>query len=167
MKQTPSIGKQIKVARQHRKMSQLELARKCGLNVRSIQRIENDEVNPRFYTLRILEEVLDISLTEHTIDKKEQQQLLEFRKEFLKRKQIRTALFIVALFVLISALFLIFSGIPKLTWAPYIYILMFAILIGIGLSWRCPGCNAILGDLFNTRYCSKCGLDFYDEKHST
>jgi len=26
----------------------------------------------------------------------------------------------------------------------------------------CPGCNALLDELFSVRFCSKCGLKFYD-----
>ncbi|MFC2090933.1 hypothetical protein ACFLT1_09185, partial [Bacteroidota bacterium] len=82
---------------------------------------------------------------------------------FEKRKQIRIFTFIVVVLLLASTVLLIISGIPKRFWAPFIYLFFFADFIVIGLTWRCPGCNSLLGDVFNLRYCSKCGLKFYDE----
>ena len=85
-----TIGDQIRDSRKSQTLSQSELAFKCTLDVRTIQRIESGEV-------------------------------------------------------------------------PYVYVVMFAVLIGITFVWRCPGCNAILGDVTNTRYCSKCGLHLRKE----
>ena len=164
MKHQFSIGEQIKQARQLKKLSQDEFARKCNLNIRTIQRIENNEVSPRLYTLRIIGEVLDIELLQNNEADIEREQLLKYRTVFERRKQIRLFTFFVAIFLLAAAFFLIISGIPKSIWAPFIYFFFFADLIVIGLTWRCPGCNSLLGDVFNIRYCSKCGLKFYDEQ---
>ena len=163
MAQQLSIGEQIKIARQQKKLSQTEFANKCNLNIRTIQRIENNEVTPRLYTLRIIGEVLDIRLYRDEDIIVENEQLLKFRNVFKKRKQIRMFTFFFAIFLLTAALFLLLTGIPKLIWAPFIYLFFFADFIVIGLSWRCPGCNSLLGDVFNVKYCSKCGLKFYDE----
>ena len=57
-----SLGKQIKAARQRKELSQNELAELCNLNIRTIQRIENDEVTPRTYTLKIIGDVLGVTL---------------------------------------------------------------------------------------------------------
>ncbi len=163
MEQQLSLGKQIKVARQGQKLSQVEFAIKCNLNIRTIQRIENDEVTPRLYTLRIISEVLGVTLLRKDIVEAESEQLIKLRKVFEKRKEIRFLTFFVIIFLMVAALLLIISGIPKHIWAPFIYLFFFIDLIVIGLTWRCPGCNSLLGDVFNLRYCSKCGLKFYDE----
>ena len=163
MEQQFSLGKQIKVARQEQMLSQVELANKCNLNIRTIQRIENDEVIPRSYTLKIISEVLDVSLKRNDNYEDDSDRLKKLRDVFERRKQIRIFTFIIVVILLVSTLLLIFSGIPKRYWAPFIYLFFFADFIAIGLTWRCPGCNSLLGDVFNLRYCSKCGLKFYDE----
>ena len=43
-------------------MTQEELALKTNINIRTIQRIENDEVTARAYSLRVIAEVLDVDL---------------------------------------------------------------------------------------------------------
>ncbi|WP_299111037.1 helix-turn-helix domain-containing protein [uncultured Winogradskyella sp.] len=48
--------------RDERKMSQEELSEASGISIRTIQRIEKNEVNPRPYTARKLIEALNISL---------------------------------------------------------------------------------------------------------
>ena len=158
-----SIGEQIKTTRQEKKLSQLELAQKCNLNIRTIQRIENDQVDPRLYTLRVIGDALNISLTTKEETASEIKQLEHLRRIFERRRKIRIITFIVAIFLLAFAFILIFSGIPKFKWAPFIYIFFFIDLIVIGLTWRCPGCNKLLGDVFNVRYCSNCGLKFTDQ----
>jgi transcriptional regulator with XRE-family HTH domain len=169
MEQQLSIGKQIKVARQEQRLSQVEFANKCRLNIRTIQRIENDEVTPRLYTLRILSEVLGVRLKENDNgdgdgdSDGDSDQMKKIMLVFEKRKRIRFFTFGVIVVLLASTLLLLFSGIPKRIWAPFIYLFFFADLILIGLTWRCPGCNSLLGDVFNIRYCSKCGLKFYDD----
>ena len=163
MVQQLSIGEQIKIARQQKKLSQVECASKCNLNIRTIQRIENNEVSPRLYTLRIIGEVLDIKLLRKDDIVVESVQLLKFRNVFEKRKQIRMLTFFFAIFLLVATLFLLLTGIHKHIWAPFIYLFFFADFIVIGLTWRCPGCNSLLGDVFNVKYCSKCGLKFHDD----
>lgn len=89
------------------------------------------------------------------------------RKKFFKRRKIRIWIMAIALFLMIMVTMLAFPswelfGMPKLIWAPFFYLAMFSLLIGIGIFWRCPACNGLLGDVFNTKYCSKCGHEFYD-----
>ena len=50
----------IKVRRLEKGYSQQELADLAKINIRSVQRIENAEVLPRMYTLKILAGILDI-----------------------------------------------------------------------------------------------------------
>ncbi len=163
MEQRLSIGKQIMLARQQMKLTQTELANKCNLNVRTIQRIENEEVNPRLYTLRIISEAIGIMLMDENDIENERNQLKVLRDMFVRKRQIRIFTFAFAIFLLAAAFLLLLTGIPKLKWAPFFYIFFFLDLIVIGITWRCPGCNGLLGDTYNVRYCSKCGLKFYDE----
>ena len=54
------IGQLIKELRQKKGLTQDELATKTDISVRTIQRIENDEVDPRAYTLQSLAVVLEV-----------------------------------------------------------------------------------------------------------
>jgi transcriptional regulator with XRE-family HTH domain len=53
MKQ-PDLGKKIAELRQAKGLTQNELAEKCNLSSRTIQRIETAEVTPRSYTVKII-----------------------------------------------------------------------------------------------------------------
>lgn len=57
MKQ-PALGKRIFELRKEKGLTQEELVAQCNINVRTIQRIEAGEVNPRSYTVKIILEVL-------------------------------------------------------------------------------------------------------------
>lgn len=57
MKQ-PALGKRITELRKQKGLTQEELVAQCNINVRTIQRIEAGEVNPRSYTIKIILEVL-------------------------------------------------------------------------------------------------------------
>lgn len=54
-----NFGKIIFDLRQKKGLTQVELAEKCKLSLRTIQRIESDEVNPRSHTLKTILTVLD------------------------------------------------------------------------------------------------------------
>ncbi len=160
------IGQKIKEARLSKNITQAELADKCRLDIRTIQRIEKGEVSPRSYTLRLINEVLDTEFVNES-NGLEQEEIERLRRIFLKRKNIRKVTLISAIIFLVIAGAVIIPvtraySIPKMTWAPFVYIIMFAHIIGIAINWRCPGCGGLLGDVFNTRFCSKCGLKFYD-----
>ena len=57
MKQ-PELGQLISEGRKQKGFTQMDLAGECNVDIRTIQRIEAGEVTPRFYTLRIINEVL-------------------------------------------------------------------------------------------------------------
>ncbi len=59
------LGKKIAEIRNIKGLSQEELAKKAGINVRSLQRIEAGHVQPRAYTLRVISEVLDFDLNDY------------------------------------------------------------------------------------------------------
>jgi len=55
-----SIGEFIKEQRIQKGLTQEELAEKINITVRTIQRIEKGEVNPRLFTLQVISDVLEI-----------------------------------------------------------------------------------------------------------
>lgn len=59
-----TIGELIKDLRHKKGMTQEELAEKTDISVRTIQRIENGEVDPRSYTLQKIASALDIDYKE-------------------------------------------------------------------------------------------------------
>jgi transcriptional regulator with XRE-family HTH domain len=59
MKQ-PELGKRISELRKGKGLTQEELVEQCNINVRTIQRIEAGEVNPRSYTVKLILEVLGV-----------------------------------------------------------------------------------------------------------
>ena len=58
MKQ-PQLGKKILELRLDKGLTQTELAEKCNISLRTIQRIESTEVTPRSYTLKLIFKALD------------------------------------------------------------------------------------------------------------
>jgi transcriptional regulator with XRE-family HTH domain len=60
------FGERVKALRTGQNYSQKELSEKTGLTLRTIQRIENNEVKPSLYSLKVLGEALesDFSSTE-------------------------------------------------------------------------------------------------------
>lgn len=95
-------------------------------------------------------------------------EIKKIRDEFEKRRNRRVGLFV---FALVFLLFVGFVTLPlmdhlnisRIVWAPFVYLIMFGVLIAIGFVWRCPVCNRLLGDVFTTKYCSKCGFKFSDD----
>jgi transcriptional regulator with XRE-family HTH domain len=164
------IGKLVLEKRRELGLTQEELAQRCGLDTRTVQRIEKGEVKPYFSTLKTLSAILDCDLISEVNAKPwtfSQEETEQYRNQFRRRRGIRIAIMVIALILLlgVATLFPGFRlfGLSKLQWAPYFYLIMFGLLIGIGLVWRCPACGASLGSPFNTRYCSRCGFDFKKE----
>ena len=58
------FGERLKELRTRLNYSQKEISEKTGLTLRTIQRIENNEVKPSLYSLRVLGEALQTDLTE-------------------------------------------------------------------------------------------------------
>ncbi|MGY6559034.1 MAG: helix-turn-helix domain-containing protein [Nitritalea sp.] len=63
-----NLGTQIKQARTAQNLTQSQLSEKTGVSLRTIQRIEKNEVQPSSYSRQQLEKVLSIDLkkVEHT-----------------------------------------------------------------------------------------------------
>ena len=58
------LGDRIKELRVGSNFSQKELSEQSGLTLRTIQRIENNDVKPSLYSLKVIGEVLKTDLTE-------------------------------------------------------------------------------------------------------
>lgn len=58
------FGQQLKEIRIQQKYSQADLSDKTGLTVRTIQRIENNEVKPSIHSLRVLSEALGTDISQ-------------------------------------------------------------------------------------------------------
>lgn len=58
------FGARVKELRTGISLSQKELSEKTGLTLRTIQRIENNEVKPSLYSLKVISEALSADLTE-------------------------------------------------------------------------------------------------------
>ena len=69
------LGDKIKAARSQKGITQKELAEKTGLTERTIQRIENHEVEPSVYSLNKISEILsfDFKTEKHRIMKRRNQ----------------------------------------------------------------------------------------------
>jgi transcriptional regulator with XRE-family HTH domain len=59
-----NIGVVIKEVRKQKGLTQLDLSEHANLSVRTIQRIENNEVEPTLYSLKNIGEILEIDLQE-------------------------------------------------------------------------------------------------------
>lgn len=62
-----TFGEKVKNARILRGLTQDELATKCKLGLRTIQRIEGNEVKSRFYTVKIICDELNIEMSQYNI----------------------------------------------------------------------------------------------------
>jgi transcriptional regulator with XRE-family HTH domain len=94
-----AIGSEIKKLRNEKGLTQEELAFKCGVSTRTIQRIESGEVDARNYTLHQIAEALEVPLNHFTIETPERElQILE--KESSDRKWL-TLLHLSGLFTLL------------------------------------------------------------------
>ena len=60
------IGRNLKWLREDRLLTQAELAERAGIALSSLVRIENDQVDPRFSSIRKLARALDVPPRELT-----------------------------------------------------------------------------------------------------
>ncbi len=73
------IGKRVKEIRLQQGLTQTELSEKCGMTVRTIQRIENHEVSPSLHSLKMLSDALQIPLSEFQDVKTQKPYHFEFK----------------------------------------------------------------------------------------
>ncbi|HBH47769.1 MAG TPA: hypothetical protein DDX98_03980 [Bacteroidales bacterium] len=74
----PELGKKVLQLRTERGLTQGDLALKCGVTSRTIQRIESNEVQPRTYTVRLIFSALDYEVYNSTSKLKKQLEQLFF-----------------------------------------------------------------------------------------
>jgi transcriptional regulator with XRE-family HTH domain len=60
------IGRNLRRLREDRLLTQAELAERAGIALSSLVRIENDQVDPRFSSIRKLAKALDVDPRELT-----------------------------------------------------------------------------------------------------
>jgi transcriptional regulator with XRE-family HTH domain len=60
------IGRNLRRLREDRLLTQAELAERAGIALSSLVRIENDQVDPRFSSIRKLAQALDVDPRELT-----------------------------------------------------------------------------------------------------
>lgn len=77
MKQ-PELGKKISRLRNEKGLTQEELVEQCNINVRTLQRIESGDVNPRNSTVKIIFKVLD-----YDFNKEKSFKGINFNKELI------------------------------------------------------------------------------------
>lgn len=134
------IGESIKLQRIAKGWTQSQLSERSGIGLRSIQRIENGEVNARSYTLAKLQEQLDIRFDEtHTIAIN---QTTDFAKRsFTNWRTSKIALSYVTGFIIaiISGSFLVNSAtFPETHFELFVFLCSLAIVYSILLLyiWR-------------------------------
>jgi transcriptional regulator with XRE-family HTH domain len=93
------LGSEIQKLRKEKGLTQEELAFKCGLSTRTIQRIESGEVDARTFTLNQIATALDVPLSHFTSEANEQFESA-LRKKKYDRKWL-TLLHLSGLFVLL------------------------------------------------------------------
>ena len=116
-----TLAEQVKAARKDRNWTQSDLAMRCGVTLRTIQRIEKGEVTPSAYTLGKLVELLALEQ-----EKSSQNLSLSVKTHSLKSKLIPLAtlafskknlpkllLMLTALTLIISSIFWGFTPTPK------------------------------------------------------
>ena len=93
-----------------------------------------------------------------------EEQKSHFQQVFQKRKKRRITVFIIAMSLLIGVFFtypsFILFGMPKHVWGPGFTLVILGLLLIIFLDWRCPVCKGLMGDVFQSRFCPKCGYKF-------
>ena len=78
------FGERLKELRTNLNCSQKELSEQTGLTLRTIQRIENNEVKPSLYSLKVIGEALKTDVSEFI--KKSDAKPYEFNLSFRDRK---------------------------------------------------------------------------------
>jgi rubrerythrin len=80
-----------------------------------------------------------------------EEQERHFRQEFQKRKKRRITYPNFVLF-----------GMPKHVWGPIFTLVILGLIIFIIVDWRCPVCKGLMGEVFQTKFCPKCGFKLMD-----
>jgi transcriptional regulator with XRE-family HTH domain len=103
--QIDEIAKLVKQHRLEKEYTQQELSDLAGISLRSIQRIENAEVLPRQYTLKILTKHL-----EFTLENKEPEKQAPARKPLSRAQKIVLSISVALLLVVLACAFIFQSA---------------------------------------------------------
>jgi transcriptional regulator with XRE-family HTH domain len=125
---TKHIAQQIKAERLNKGFTQQELADKTGISLRSVQRIENGDVYPRNFTLKLLCEKLALDF-----DQLNNQKALTAKEENVKainksQKIVTSCIIAIVLFLLVCAF--IFQS-PTFPESAFEFALLLAFVIGV------------------------------------
>lgn len=115
------LGTKIKELRKRKGLTQIELSEKTGLTERTIQRIENHEVEPSKHSLKKMGEVFGHNLNEQKLNN-------------MTKKQRLLNIFIISISILIVGEFII----GWLTWEEHWWVLIswfFPILGGVSIPY--------------------------------
>ena len=115
------LGTKIKELRKRKGLTQIELSERTGLTERTIQRIENHEVEPSKHSLKKMGEVLGHNLNEQKLNN-------------MTKKQRLLNIFIISISILIVVEFII----GWLTWEEHWWVLIswfFPILGGVSIPY--------------------------------
>ena len=108
------LGEKLQKIRHEKKMSQEELSEASGVSIRTIQRIEKDDVTPRPYTVRAILEAMKVSIEDFN-------NKIDSSQESYPNENIALNKFILAnitfLFLPIVFIFLIISLRKKQSWS--------------------------------------------------
>ncbi len=86
------IGERVKEIRIKQGLTQTELSEKSRITVRTIQRIENHEVNPSIHSLKMLCDALEVPLSEFQDVKTQKPYQFEFKSTITDMNQLITDL---------------------------------------------------------------------------
>jgi transcriptional regulator with XRE-family HTH domain len=92
------FGETLKKLRESKGLTQEKLSEQSGIALRTVQRIERDEVNPSLHSLNALGRVLDVNLTslrssEETTQKTTNSKIMEIKDEHLWNIALKRAKF--------------------------------------------------------------------------
>ena len=121
--QLQEYASSIKEGRLQKNYTQQELAELTGISLRSIQRIENAEVMPRAYTLKILLEHLGISVEQPVAETKSPRKSMN-----RTQKRIVSLSSGILLFLIAGAYVFQSSGFPETAFESFLYIACFIAL---------------------------------------
>lgn len=122
MMKQPELGRKIVSLRKQLGLTQEELVDKCNLNVRTLQRIESGEVNPRSHTIKSIFEALEYETGSPATERYQRtKDFLEsnFKKYYSQiineETMTHTKVFFQRFFLATGFIYLIFA-ISRLTW---------------------------------------------------
>jgi transcriptional regulator with XRE-family HTH domain len=109
----PALGQKITELRNSRRITQKELAELCKVDIRTIQRIESGEVDPRTYTINLLSEALGYDFKEYPVIEEKQ----------VSAKSLRMAV-IAGLVLSVNIVIIIVYHIQHTRWAPSVLLVL-------------------------------------------